>query len=180
MTTCIACLKRSWTTLIVVAEPAAQKAVDTGGQAQLLLDDHVIERTENLKRTVHQPQAHPQNPLLDADKPWEFTCVTLWGTVLYDEQDGIFKMWYQTWGNIPAPTKSSYVCYATSKDGLKWEKPDLGLIEFNGEPHNNIVMQPQTPWLDSPTVIKDLKDPDVSRRYKMSYCESAPDVPPGI
>ena len=29
--------------------------------------------------------------------------------------------------------------YAISKDGIHWEKPDLGLVEFNGTKHNNIV-----------------------------------------
>lgn len=158
----------------------ADEPIAVGTHAQLFLDDRVVERTDNLKRTVHQPVPHPANPVLTTDKPWEFTCVTLWGTVLYDEQDRLFKMWYQTWGNLPPPAKPTFVCYATSTDGLKWDKPDLGIVPFNGDPHTNIVLAPQTPWLDSPTVVKDLADPDPAKRYKMAFCESAPDVEPGI
>ena len=31
-------------------------------------------------------------------------------------------------------------CYAESKDGIHWKKPELGLVEFNGSKANNIVM----------------------------------------
>ena len=30
-------------------------------------------------------------------------------------------------------------CYAESKDGIHWTKPDLGLFEFDGSKKNNIV-----------------------------------------
>ena len=31
------------------------------------------------------------------------------------------------------------VCFAKSKDGFSWEKPILGLVEFNGSKENNLV-----------------------------------------
>lgn len=33
-----------------------------------------------------------------------------------------------------------FTCYAESRDGLKWEKPKLGLFEFNGSKENNIIL----------------------------------------
>lgn len=30
-------------------------------------------------------------------------------------------------------------CYAESKDGITWEKPDLGLFSYKGNKHNNII-----------------------------------------
>ena len=38
--------------------------------------------------------------------------------VWYDPQDKLFKMWYM--GGYTLAT-----CYATSKDGITWEKPAL-------------------------------------------------------
>ncbi|MFV1967478.1 MAG: hypothetical protein ACC628_18785 [Pirellulaceae bacterium] len=35
----------------------------------------------------------------------------------------------------------SYARYAISKDGLNWEKPNLGLVEYNGSKENNILME---------------------------------------
>jgi hypothetical protein len=34
------------------------------------------------------------------------------------------------------------VCYAESADGIRWEKPDLGLVEFRGSLHNNLIAGP--------------------------------------
>jgi len=55
-----------------------------------------------------------------------------------------FHMWYM--GNSGPRTnwagherKVWRMSYAISKDGIHWEKPDLGLVEFNGTKHNNIV-----------------------------------------
>lgn len=34
------------------------------------------------------------------------------------------------------------VCYAESTDGIHWDRPDLGLVEFRGSRHNNLVAGP--------------------------------------
>lgn len=34
------------------------------------------------------------------------------------------------------------VCYAESTDGLHWERPDLGLVEFRGSRRNNLIAGP--------------------------------------
>ena len=31
------------------------------------------------------------------------------------------------------------ICYATSKDGVTWAKPELGLVEYEGSTANNIL-----------------------------------------
>lgn len=35
--------------------------------------------------------------------------------------------------------RPTYTCLATSRDGIKWEKPELGLVEFHGSKANNIL-----------------------------------------
>ena len=52
--------------------------------------------------------------------------------------------------------------YATSRDGLAWQKPKLNLIEFAGSAGNNILFD-----LHSPAVIFDRFEKDPQRRYKM-------------
>ncbi len=45
-----------------------------------------------------------------------------------------------TWHeNKTHPIRYCY-CYARSKDGVTWEKPNLGLIEYKGSKQNNIVL----------------------------------------
>ena len=31
------------------------------------------------------------------------------------------------------------ICYATSRDGISWDKPELGLVDYEGSTANNIV-----------------------------------------
>ena len=58
------------------------------------------------------------------------------------------------------------VLYATSEDGVHWEKPSLGRHQFHGSTANNIVMFDK----QSPTVIADLAA-SASERYRMMAWE---------
>ena len=168
--------------LILLLPPASAGSdgplVIPSNQAQLFLDDRLIESSDRLFRTVHRPEMYSGNPVIDHDQPWEFDCVTLWGSILYDEEEQKFKAWYQTWGDIVPGRVSIFVCYAESTDGIKWTKPNLGLVSYNGSKQNNIVVAPIDVWLDSPTVVKDMNDPDPNQRYKMALHESGPNHPP--
>jgi hypothetical protein len=63
------------------------------------------------------------------------------------------------------PSRPIYACYAESKDGRNWVKPDLGLFEFAGSRKNNIVWAAKS--LDNFTPFKD-PNPDCrpGERYK--------------
>ena len=47
--------------------------------------------------------------------------------------DGLFRMWYR--GSIGASTSSSPTAYATSTDGLHWERTRVGRVEYEGSKH---------------------------------------------
>jgi hypothetical protein len=57
-------------------------------------------------------------------------------------QDGeLYRMIYRGWQH-DAEQKASHkevTCYAESKDGIRWTKPNLGLFDWNGSKDNNIV-----------------------------------------
>ena len=61
--------------------------------------------------------------------------------VAHDADAGRFHMWYQT--HIAGKTKDDKtqyaIAYATSRDGLTWDTPELGLFEWQGTKKNNIV-----------------------------------------
>ena len=61
------------------------------------------------------------------EKPWEPKNVKI-RTIL--EEDGLLK----AWGNCGGRN-----CYLESKDGFKWERPNLGLVEFEGNRDNNLI-----------------------------------------
>ncbi|MCK4294820.1 MAG: HEAT repeat domain-containing protein [Planctomycetes bacterium] len=161
----------------------------------LLLDSRIIEDTENAILTVGAVQKDRRNPLFKEDKPWEPRFDNVYCNVIYDEQDKTYKCWYspfiideRTTSTPPEkrnPESQNYmssrprgremgVCYAVSKDGIHWQKPELGLVEFGGNKKNNIQMRGQEMrgMFRGPHgagVFKDLHESDLAKRYKMFF-----------
>jgi hypothetical protein len=147
----------SATTPSYLVSPPPVIPIDVG--RQLFVDDFLIEAT-TLRRIYHTAEYYPTNPVLKPDKPWEQegsdpTAMVFSDGVWYDPQDHLFKMWYM--GGYVRST-----CYATSKDGIRWEKPSL-----NVKPGTNIV---QPGVRDSATIWLDLEEKDPARRYKFFRC----------
>ena len=72
-------------------------------------------------------------------------------------------MWYLGQGE----DRKRRSCYAVSKDGFNWERPKLGLVEYNGHTQNNLVEGPCGEW-----VLYDPEDPDPCRRFKSLRMEA--------
>jgi len=105
-------------------------------------DERVVEDRWQVERFVAPLQRHPQNPVLQTDFPWEGTGPHLGGSVLRDPTDGRFKMWYSVWNADAYYQKKRFsynICFAESPDGLKWEKPELGVFNFQGSLKNNCI-----------------------------------------
>jgi hypothetical protein len=70
----------------------------------------------------------------------------------------------------------SPVCYAESRDGENWTRPNLGQVEWNGSRSNNLIALGPDPFQECSgvSVIRDDEDPDESRRYKMVYGKQLP------
>jgi hypothetical protein len=108
---------------------------------QLFLDDERIETKENLQRVWHGLTKHPGNPILT--RSGLEGNLFLFGTVIQDTDpsfgaDTVFRMWYYA-----GDQGSHWIGYARSRDGLRWEKPRLNLLEINGRPGRNAVFGPE-------------------------------------
>src|SRR5437773_7222908 len=129
--------------------------IDVG--RQLFVDDFLIAET-TLSRTFHLAKYHPASPVLKPDQPWEMknpdhaAAIVFSDGVWYDPKDQLFKIWYMV-------GESASTGYATSRDGIRWNKPSLDV-----RPGTNIV---QPGGRDSSTVWLDLEEKDPSRRFKM-------------
>jgi hypothetical protein len=144
--------------------------LDIGSRKQLFFDDYLIETTMNTKPVLNRARKVDNNPVLRSDRPWEGNHVTL-SRVEFDLKDGIFKMWYSTQtygahlgdeGEVVVDGEGGHICLAYSKDGRSWDKPDLGLVEFEGSTENNILPEENF----RPYFFQDLYEKDPSRRYK--------------
>jgi hypothetical protein len=76
---------------------------------------------------------------LVADRPWEEFYAGGYNSVF--EEGGVYRMWYDTATFGAKGLDVRALALATSDDGIRWEKPDLGIIEFRGSTRNNLVLQ---------------------------------------
>lgn len=114
----------------------------------------------------------PYNPVLTRGKagaPDSFR-IAYYGTVL--QINNRFHMWYIGDGDQDHADQEKsgaylHLLYAVSEDGLHWTKPDLGLVEYHGNKHNNLVQTNMDTVYRACTVLYEPEEPDVERRYKM-------------
>jgi len=129
---------------------------------QLFIDDYVIAELKGVNKVLNQPVKHSKNPLLVRDRPWEESGPG-YGTVLYDADENLFKMWYTFWRKVEG-TSTSLMCYATSKDGVEWTKTITDKAAGT-----NLLRHPPIQGFQCPGVFKDPIEHNPARRYKMLF-----------
>lgn len=125
------------------------------GETQLFVDSVKIREKHGVTRVVH-PAKKLENPVIKAEMPWEWKerngvpdkRVNVYGTVMKDEKEGAFRMWYSDAG---------HVLYATSKDGIQWERP---ILNITGETNQTNLT------LHSSSIILDPFESDPQKKYK--------------
>ncbi|MSQ95514.1 MAG: hypothetical protein EXR98_13275 [Gemmataceae bacterium] len=128
---------------------------------QLFIDDYLIEELKDAAKVLNQPVKHPRNPLFRRDKDLEFAIG--YGAVVHDKRDGLYKMWYGIWND--AKDSVGTIGYASSKDGIIWEKTIIDKQAGN----NVVVFEPKEAWVGGAGVIIDSTEKDPERRFKMMY-----------
>jgi len=79
-----------------------------------------------------------------------------------------FWMWYL--GRGDKADDHLRLCFATSRDGYHWQKPELGLVEYNGSTKNNLVDLCGGKFaLAASTVLFDPEEADPDRRFKIVF-----------
>ena len=126
---------------------------------------HILRATAFVTRTYNRPVRFEGNPIMERAFPWEGKSAPWPASILYDEEESLWKMWYNglTVEDITVSThRFLYRClYATSKDGITWDRSNLGLVKDEEGNDTNIIYQGKGQY-----VLKD-KNADPSRRYKM-------------
>lgn len=113
-----------------LAQPPTVIKTDIG--RQLFIDDFLIEST-TLTRRFGKPVMHPASPVLQPETDEEMDngncpmAAPFNDGVWYDPHDELYKMWYM-------PGWFHSVALATSKDGIRWERPVFDVV-----PGTNLV-----------------------------------------
>ncbi len=133
-------------------------ALDTG--CQIFVDDVLVARKAGMVRRTHACQK-PSEPVLASEMPWEQAGddrrVYVYGTVMRDKDSGLLRLWYN---------RGAWLLYATSTDGLHWQRPQLGIHEYAGSKNNNILFT----HVHSPSVVRNDREPDPQHRYQLLGC----------
>ncbi|MBE7062538.1 MAG: hypothetical protein IJN25_08325 [Clostridia bacterium] len=129
--------------------------IKIGTRREVFFDTYLINTDKSTADIVlHKPI--PEETVLSFDEEWEGNS----SYVHFFEDDGIYRMYYIAWNRNKFFSEASgeedkklRCCYAESKDGLNWIKPDLGIYAFYGSKNNNIVFMAD--WLDNFYVFRD-------------------------
>lgn len=132
--------------LIGSVDGRAEEPVKLGSRRELFIDRSLIDQLSGkAELRLHHPT--PKEIAITFEKPWEGNA-SGYATVFQDGE--IYRMYYRGHRYILAPpplrqAQSEVVCYAESRDGIHWEKPNLGLFDFpptadnSGNTDNNIL-----------------------------------------
>lgn len=148
--------------------------VHVGRQRQLLMDWHVVDDLNGAYRTVHQPQKHPDNPVLRPQEPYEGTSFSSFGTVLREPDGNLFRLWLPVIDDRIRKARGTRTRqsmrghYYESEDGVTWRRPKLGLYAHDGSMDNNIFVQSYT---DNLFVLPLPQRMHARGRYAMVYCD---------
>ena len=116
--------------------------LELGNRRELFIDDHLVAEMKQVQLVVHQPIR--EEIVAECDAPWEGNGCGYF-SVLYDAKDSLYRMYYHAW-QIPTGVKGEEpnfpltIAYRQSRDGIVWERPNLGLCEFRGSKDNNILL----------------------------------------
>lgn len=145
------------------------------------VDRYHLQRVQGLTFQMHQPVKERANPILTPQQDWEGWRSFPYGkAVLFDPTDGCYKLWYET--QHDGASSGSWemaaikrMAYATSHDGLHWERPNLGQVTRAGSTRNSLIDMGPFGMHFANVILDEEHDPDPARRFKMLFWA----MPPG-
>ncbi len=120
----------------------------------------------SLMRQSHAMRKHGP-PVIIPEHPWEGVGTAPWpsaylfGDVEWDADMSLYRMWYTSATQDEEGQHSTL--YATSPDGVHWEKPRLGITDCDGSRDNNVLLRN----CSVENVLRVDTEPDEAKRYQL-------------
>lgn len=117
--------------ILCLAIYAQEIAVEIESRRELFIDHHLVDRLSNASLQLQSPQlapsmSHPANTLE-------------YGTIIKD--GNIFRLYTRDGRGAKYDGDSTEVTrYCESTDGIYWTRPNLGLLEIDGNKNNNVIL----------------------------------------
>lgn len=127
----------------------------------LFFDRRHIESAENVTLTLNPPRK--MGPCLAVERDWEIKGVRAY-CIVQSPSKHEYRLYYKV-----EVEDRMCLAFAVSTDGITWDRPDLGVVEFGGSTANNLVdIDGQRP--NEVCIFVDPTGPD-EHRYKL-VCHS--------
>jgi len=138
---------------------------------EVLWDEHLTEE-RTAQKVLHSPWY--KAPVITLDKPWEGDGCGYFNTV-FDKETGTYFMYYTAVEMFKpdgrfTPTSDIHACVLTSRDGINWTRPKLGLVKFGKSKANNIIIGIENvPGLTGVDNFFVLLDPNPAARHEERF-----------
>lgn len=121
----------AWVVLAAPGQPANPEEIrGIGGRLELFVDRYLIDTMSGTDLRLNPPV--DAGTVLAFDRAWEGQYAN-YATVIKDGP--IYRLYYDGMPIEPDGGPYEVTCYAESRDGIRWTKPDL---ELNG--HTNVIL----------------------------------------
>ena len=118
---------------------AADEAISVGSRRELFVDSLLIDKLDGVSLQLQHP--HSAGVSLKFDQPWEGQ-VSGYVTVIHDGD--LYRLYYRgrplTGFGDTDPRAQEVTCYAESRDGHTFTRPNLGLVSLGGSKNNNAIL----------------------------------------
>ena len=159
------------------AQNATEAAIDIGTRWELFVDRFLIDDMANTELKLHHPER--REVVLQGEMPWEDNTMSF-VRVLRDGER--VRLYYRSMmvdrdeKRVPA-----YAMAESYDNGLTFDRPDLGIVEFQGSSANNLLRIGEVPTIPPPFIdtnpdcLPEQRYKGLSGEWKMCFAMCSPD-----
>jgi len=107
---------------------------DIGSRVELFVDDWLMDETKRVSLKLQPPVK--REVVLQRSEAWEDTAIGYY--TVFQDGDRV-RLYYRGNNAGGEGSEDALTCYAESPDGVHFTKPNLNLVEWNGNSENNII-----------------------------------------